>query len=113
MTSGGSDEEPQRVGHMAAALADGFGELLLRIGELPEELRIGARLFKRIEVRALDVFDERDFERFAVAEFADEHRDVMHAGALRGAPAPFARDDLVVAALALAHDERLQAGPWS
>ena len=85
-----------------------FGQLLLGVAELLEQQAIGARLFQRIEVGALDVLDQGDFQRLAIRQFADENRNVMNAGALRGAPAPLARDDFIFSIGERAHDDGLQ-----
>ena len=59
-------QEPKGIGDMTAALADRVGELLLGIIELFEQEPVGTRLFEGIEIRALDVLDQRDLKRFAV-----------------------------------------------
>ena len=48
---------------MAAAFADHFGQVGLAIVEFIEELFIARRLFERVEVAALNVFDDREFAR--------------------------------------------------
>ena len=101
-------QQADGVGDMAAALADRISELLLRIAELIHQLLIGARFFQRIEVGALDILDQRDLQRLAVGKIADQHRHLVHAGALSRAPAPFAGDDFELAIAALAHHQRLQ-----
>ena len=53
---------------MAATLADDLGDVVLRVIELVGERLIAARLFQRIEIAALDVLDDRQFERFGVAD---------------------------------------------
>ena len=51
---------------MTAALAYRIRELLLSILKLLRELGIGTGLFKRIEIGALDILDQRHFQGFAV-----------------------------------------------
>ena len=53
------------------------------------------RLFEGVEIGALDVFDDGDFQRLAIAGFDNEDRHFVQAGALGGAPAALAGDDLV------------------
>ena len=65
-------EQPQRVGDMAAALADDLAEIGLRIVVLVDQLLVAQRLFDRIEVGALDVLDDREFERRPVVDVADD-----------------------------------------
>src|SRR5579885_697790 len=95
---------------MAAALADGLGEALLRVAELLHEPAVALGFLERAQILALDVLDEGDFERFAVLEFADDDRDFVELCHLRRAPAPLAGDDLVgVRRLRMApHEKRLQ-----
>ena len=70
---------------------------------------IAHRLFQRIEIGALHVLDDRKLERLAVGHLDHDDRHVVHAGALRRAPAPFAGDDLELIGRALdrAHHDRL------
>ncbi len=89
-------QEPQRVGDVAAALADGFGNAGLAVAEFAREASIGLGLFERREVFALQVFDQRDFERFRIAELPDDDRDLVQPNSLRGAPAALAGDQLEI-----------------
>ena len=65
-------QQPQRVGDMAAALADHLAEVGLGIAVLVDQLLVALRLFDRVEVGALDVLDDREFERGAVVDVADD-----------------------------------------
>ena len=102
----GQLQQAQRVGDMAAALADDLGELLLAVVEALDQLAIARRLFDGVEVGALHVLDDGKLENFFVGEVARDDRNGVQAGLLRRAPAPLAGDDLV-AALGRAHDDRL------
>ncbi len=62
----GNFNKPQRIGDMAAALADDFRQFVLRIAKFSFQLLIAERFFERIEIGALDVFDDREFERLSV-----------------------------------------------
>ncbi len=95
---------------MAAALADFLGDLFLGVVEAIDQLVIGGRFLDRIEILALHVFDDGEFEGFRILHLADDHRHVMQLGALRRAPAPLARHDLETVAHALdgAHENRLK-----
>jgi hypothetical protein len=52
-------------------------------------------LLDRVEVAALEVLDDREFEAGAIVSLADDGRDSVEASRRRRAPAPFARDQLV------------------
>ena len=91
---------------MAARLVDELAELLLGMAIFVDQPLIGLRLLDRVEVLALDILDQRDFERFVVAELADDRRDFVQPRPLRRAPAPLAGDDLEAVAVR-ADDDRL------
>ena len=94
---------------MAAALADDLRDLVLAAFEFIRQRVIALRLFHRIEIFALHVFDDRDLERVAVADVDRHDRHFVQTGDLRRAPAPFAGDDLetVLHALDRTHHDRL------
>src|SRR5258708_36047512 len=79
---------------MAAALADDLGDLVLAAFEFIGERVIALRLFHRVEIFALHVFDDRDLERVGVADVDRHDRHLVQAGELRRAPAALAGDDL-------------------
>src|ERR1700730_18641420 len=79
---------------MAAALADDFGKIGLRIVEFIEELFIARRFLERVKVAALDVFDDREFKRLTVVGLDADNRHLMQSGALRCPPAALSGDDL-------------------
>ena len=100
--------QPQRVGDVAAAASDQLGNLFLGMREFVDQALIALGLFDRGQVLALDVFYQRDFERFLVVEVLDYNRNLGQPGLLRGAPTPFAGDDLVaVGRIAVAPDQNL------
>ena len=102
--------QPHHVGDMAAALADDLRDLVLAAFEFVGERVIALRLFHRIEVFALHVFDDRDLERVAVADVDRHDRHFVQAGDLRCAPAAFAGDDLETVLRALAPAAPRSAG---
>ena len=78
--------------------------------ELVDEHLVGARFLDRVEILALDVFDQRHLEAsllLARVQLLDDDGDAMQARALRGAPAALAGDDLVPASLETTSDDRL------
>jgi hypothetical protein len=103
----GQSKQSQRVGDVAAALADDPGDFVLRMIELGRQHLIAGRLLERIEISALHVLDDRKLQRFGVAGVEHDHRHLVQAGALRGAPASLAGDDLVAVGAAHAHNDRL------
>ena len=75
------------------------GDVFLLQLELVDEPLIRGRRFHRIEILALDVLDQRHLEQTPLlvrrGDVLDDDRDSCRAGALRGAPAAFAGDDLI------------------
>ena len=80
---------------MAATFADHPGDIFMASVVFAREALISARLLQRIEIGTLHIFDNRELECFRVARFDHAHGHIVQASALRGAPAPFARDDLI------------------
>jgi hypothetical protein len=99
-------QEPQRVGHGRAVLADATRHLLLREPELLVEALVGLRLLQRQQLLALDVLDQRQLQQPLVGHVAHHHRHGGEARFARGTPAALAGDDLVALALP-AHQDRL------
>ena len=86
-----------------------FCDVFLAAFELVRQRVIALRLFHRIEVFALHVLDDRDFECVAVTDLDRNDRHFVQAGELRGTPAAFAGNDLVAILRALhrPHHDRL------
>ena len=105
----GQLEQPHHVRHMRPALADDLRDLVLAVVEFIHQRQIARRLFDRIEIGALHVLDDGEFERLRVSRFHHRDRHFVQAGALRRAPAPLTGDDLEPVGLAAngAHYDRL------
>ena len=103
----GQLQQAQRVGEMAAALADDLGEVLLRIAVAVHQQLVALALLDRVQVLALDVLDDGDLDRFLVRERAHDDRHVVQIGELRRAPAALAGDDLIGVAGRRPDDQRL------
>ena len=88
-------EEAEGVGDRGPGAADSGRDLVLGQPELVGQLAVGVGLFHGVEVRALDVLDDGDGKLVALGELADDGRDVVQPGHLRGANAPLAGDELV------------------
>jgi len=75
--------------------------------ELPDQALIGLRLFDRIEILALDILDQRNFQRLRLVEITDDRGDAVELRPLRRSPAPLARDDLIAINAGRANNDRL------
>ncbi len=91
-------QQSQGIGDVAAALADGLGDLCLATAELVHQAAVGFRLLQRRQILALQILDEGDLEHLGIAERPDDDRHLVQPGALRGAPAPLAGDQLKIGA---------------
>ena len=80
---------------MRSALADDFGEIILRVIEFVDQAFVALGLFERRQILPLHVFNQAEFERFAIRQFAQDRRHFVKTNKLRRSPAPFAGDDLV------------------
>ena len=100
-------QEAQRICHPGAAFADLDGHIFLAQIEAADEFRITLRFLHRIEVLTLQILNESDLKRRRVIGIAHDHRRFRQPKHLRGAPAAFACDQLVMVRL-LAHEQRLQ-----
>ena len=99
-------EEAQSVGHRGAALADFRRHILLLELKLLDELRVAVRLFNSVQVLALQVLDQSQFQHGPVVGLPEDDGDFRQAEQLGGPPAAFAGDELEVA-VAISHDQRL------
>ena len=79
----------------------------MRKSELLDQPLQSLRLLEGVQVLALDVLDQRHRERRLIGDVAHERGHFTQARLLRGAPSPFAGDDLEAAALDGPHENRL------
>ena len=67
--------------------------------------RVG--FLERIQILALDIFDQGDRDCGTIIHLPHHYRNVLQAGQLGGTPAALAGDDFVVSAADGAHHDRL------
>lgn len=101
----GKLENAHEIGDGGAVLADAGGDILLGEIEFVIEALIGKGLFNAIEIVALDVFDEGDFQGFGGGGITDEDGNFREAGELRCTPAAFAGKDLILSRVGGSGDE--------
>ena len=104
----GELQQPQRVGDLRPRAADALGELLVGAAEVLEQLAVGGRLLERVELRAVEVLQQRVAEHVVVVGLAHDRGDRVATGLLGGAPATLAHDQLVRVLAGAAYDDRLQ-----
>ena len=105
----GQSKQAHKIGDVTAALAEHLGQLFLRMSEFFHQLTITGSLFHGVQIGALDVLDDRDFQNFGIVEIPHQNWQFVQFGHLRRAPAAFAGDDLVFArrTRTMAHDQGL------
>ena len=81
---------------MAAAAGKGLCQLFLGMTKTVDQLTIGQSLFDRVQVFALDILDNRNFQHFNIVKFPDHNGNFMQSSDLRGAPAAFACNNFVL-----------------
>ena len=81
---------------------------VLREAVFLHERLVPSGLLERVQVLALQVFNERELHDLAFGKIAHHGGHFLHAGHAGGAPAPFPGHDLVAAADQRPHQQRLQ-----
>ena len=105
-TCGIEVEETHRVGDRRAALPDLLRDLFLAHPEFSREPGVSLRFFNRIQLRSLEIFDQRQLENFEVGRLPNDNRRFRQTDLLGRAPAAFARDQLKLA-FSWPNDKRL------
>ena len=93
---------------MTARFADNVAQHLLRVTEVADKALVTARFFDGVQVAALNVLDQCDFERHPVIQVADDGRHFMQSGRLCGAPTPFAGNNFIALPGNWSDQDRLQ-----
>jgi hypothetical protein len=104
---GGQVEQAHGVGHGGPALAYAARDLGLGQAKLVDELLVGQGFFQGVQVGALDVLDEGDFQHGLGGGLFDDDGQFGEAGALAGAPAALAGNEGVLAAAGVVDNEGL------
>ena len=104
---GAEAQQAQGIRDGRAGFSHPGGRLLLCHFIGPHQLLIAKRLFNGIEIRALQVFDERQLHGLLVVGLHDDDRHVRKSGQPGRAPAAFPGDDLIEAGRQLPHRQRL------
>jgi hypothetical protein len=97
-------EEPQEIGDGATVLTRTVADILVTEVQFLCQALEGQGGLNRIEILALDVLDERDFEEAVILDFANYHRDGLQLGELGRSPSALSGDKLVSVAQAAYHD---------
>jgi hypothetical protein len=99
-------QQAQQIAHCGARTTDRIGGLLMRDTELRDQPLQCACFLERIQILALDVFDQRHRNRRIVRHLADDGGDAGQSRDLRSAPATFAGDDFIARCFACVGGKR-------
>ena len=100
-------QQAQRVCDRGAGFAHAGRSLLLRHFIGAHQLLIAEGFFNRVEIRALQIFNQRQLHRFFVVGFDHHDRHIGEASQSRGAPTALACDDLIEPGRQPAYRQRL------
>ncbi len=103
----GQLQQAQGIRHRGPRLADLPSHGFLRHAKFFLEQRIALGLLDRVEVFALEIFDQCDLQRLFVSGLDDDHRHLLQQGGPGGAQSALPGDQLELAAH-LAHQQRLE-----
>ncbi len=101
-------EQSQGVADLWTTAADPAGQLLLGAGEVVEQLLVRGRLLQRVELRAVQVLQQRVPQQVVVGRVAHDRGDPLEPCLARGPPAPLPGDELVAVGTGRPHHDRLQ-----
>lgn len=87
-------QDADRVCNRRAIFAGALGNFFLRHVEFIQQAVKSTRFFNGIEILALKVFYECQFQDLFVGNIAQDRRNALQSGALSGTPSAFAGDDL-------------------
>ena len=80
---------------MFAGFPDALGQFFLRVVQPFDQALICLSFFNRVQVFALDVFQQRDFHHLFFGELHDDRGNRLQSCLLTGADAAFTGDQLV------------------
>ena len=91
----GKVEQTERVGHRGTTFGHHLRDLRLRHIAAFHEATISIRFLDGVQIRALDVLDERELERVVVVSFFDADGNLFEARHLACLPTTLASDNLI------------------
>src|ERR1019366_10780013 len=94
----GKLQQPQEINHRRAIFSGPLADLFRAERELGRQRREGKGCINRIEILALDVLDQADFEQPLVRALPHGDRNLLDPRQLRRAPPPLARYQLIAVA---------------
>ena len=88
----GQVEQSEDIGDAGAGFTDPLGDLILRQLKLIGQFAVAFGFFHQVKVIALQIFDERNFKRFLIADIKQDNRHFRQVGRLGGAQAALPGD---------------------
>ena len=93
--SDGQLEQADHVRNQGAGAPDALGQLLLGDTELLQQLLIGGRFLKRVQLHTVDVLQQRVAQHRIVLRLTDDSRDRLQASLLGRAKAALTHDEFI------------------
>src|SRR5690606_26921569 len=78
-----------------ALLTHAFRCLVLREIEILHELEVGQGFVDAVQIRTLNIFHERDFERLPIGGLSNHDRNLLQSREFRGSKPSLPRDQLI------------------
>ena len=101
-------EQPDRVADLGPGAADPRGQLLVGAAEVLEELLVGRGLLERVQLRAVQVLQQRVAQHGGVVGVADDRGDGGQPGLLRGPQPALPHHQLVAVRTGAPHHDGLE-----
>ena len=99
--------QAHQIGDMTARFANNPAQFFLAMAIIFNQPPIGLAFFPGVELFALNIFNERNFQRCSVIKFFNNDRDLMKSGTLCGTPTTFPSHNLQLA-IQIPHNNGLQ-----
>ena len=101
-------QQPQRVGHLRTRAPDPVGQLVVGAVEVLQQLVVRRRLFQRVQLRPVQVLQQRVQQQLFVVGRPDDRGDPLQTGLTARPPAALAHDQLIALRPDLPYDDRLE-----
>ena len=101
-------QQTQTVGDSRAGSSDALRRRILRHTEVVDQRSEALRLFNRVQILALEVFDHRQLHHGLIVRLNHHRRNGLQSGAACGTPAALPCDNLIVSVFRGTHRDRRQ-----
>ncbi len=103
----GKLQKTKAVSHVATALSDNLTQIILSVAMFSDQLLVTQRFFERVQVGALNVFDDCKLKRGPIIDITNDNGNFGETGKLSCAPATFTGNDFKTVLIDSPNDDRL------